>query len=94
MKSTVDVQKNIADYVEWMGISNVKISEKTGIPEQKVGRQLAQKQKMTANEFYLYCDALEKEPNYFCGFKRQEERNDSSEIPKAACGVAAESLGD
>ena len=87
MGNCVDVQKNIADYAKWMGISNVSISKKTGISEQKVGRQLALKQKISTNEFYLYCEALDKDPNFFFGYK-QKEQNDPSEIPKA-CGETA-----
>lgn len=86
MSNTVNAQKNISDYVDWMGISNVRISEKTGIPAQKVGRQLALKQKMSSEDVLKYCEALEKEPNFFFEWSRQEAQHDQSEIQKTACG--------
>ena len=49
-------------YMEDKGIKQVYVSEKTGIPPQKLGRLLKDEQKMETREYFNICKAIEIDP--------------------------------
>lgn len=61
----MDVQERVAKYVQNNGIMQKFIAEKTGLSQVKVSNILNLNQKMTADEFELFCKALRKQPNEF-----------------------------
>lgn len=61
----MNVQERVAEYVQNNGIMKKFISEKTGLSPVKVSNILNLNQKMTADEFELFCKALKKQPNEF-----------------------------
>lgn len=61
----MNVQQKVAEYVQSNGIMQKFIAEKTGLSPVKVSNILNLNQKMTADEFELFCRALRKQPNDF-----------------------------
>lgn len=61
----MNVQEKIAAYVQNNGIMQKFIAEKTGLSPVKVSNILNLNQKMTADEFELFCKALRKQPGDF-----------------------------
>lgn len=61
----MNVQQKVAEYVQSNGIMQKFIAEKTGLSPVKVSNILNLNQKMTADEFELFCKALRKQPNDF-----------------------------
>lgn len=61
----MNVQQKVAEYVQSNGIMQKFIAEKTGLSPVKVSNILNLNQKMTADEFELFCRALKKQPNDF-----------------------------
>lgn len=61
----MNVQQKVAEYVQNNGIMQKFIAEKTGLSPVKVSNILNLNQKMTADEFELFCRALRKQPNEF-----------------------------
>ena len=61
----MNVQQKVAEYVQNNGIMQKFIAEKTGLSPVKVSNILNLNQKMTADEFELFCKALRKQPNDF-----------------------------
>ena len=61
----MNVQQKVAEYVQSNGIMQKFIAEKTGLSPVKVSNILNLNQKMTADEFELFCKALKKQPNDF-----------------------------
>lgn len=61
----MNVQEKIAEYVQNNGIMQKFIAEKTGLSPVKVSNILNLNQKMTADEFELFCKALRKQPGDF-----------------------------
>lgn len=61
----MNVQERVAEYVQNNGIMKKFIAEKTGLAPAKVSNILNLNQKMTADEFELFCRALNKQPNDF-----------------------------
>lgn len=61
----MDVQSRISEYIKQMGIKQVTICEKTGIPKDALSATLNNKRKMSADEFEKICIAIEKSPNDF-----------------------------
>ena len=49
-------------YMDEKGIKQVSVSEKTGIPPQKLGRLLKDEQKMETKEYFKICKAVEIDP--------------------------------
>lgn len=56
------IAKNIKDYIDSKGISQTYISNKTGIPLPKLNGKLNGKVRITAEEFFIICEALEADP--------------------------------
>ena len=61
----MNVQERVARYVQNNGIMQKFIAEKTGLAPSKVSNILNLNQKMTADEFELFCRALKRQPNDF-----------------------------
>ena len=61
----MNVQSRISEYIKQMGIKQVTICEKTGIPKDALSAILNNKRKMSADEFEKICIAIEKSPNDF-----------------------------
>lgn len=61
----MNVQQRVAAYVQNNGIMQKFIAEKTGLSPVKVSQILNLNQKMTADEFELFCKALNKQPGDF-----------------------------
>lgn len=61
----MNVQERVAEYVQNNGIMQKFIAEKTGLSTVKVSNILNLNQKMTADEFELFCKALKRQPNDF-----------------------------
>lgn len=61
----MNVQEKIAEYVQNNGIMQKFIAERTGLSPVKVSNILNLNQKMTADEFALFCRALRKQPGDF-----------------------------
>lgn len=61
----MNVQQKVAEYVQSNGIMQKFIAEKTGLSPVKVSNILNLNQKMTADEFEMFCKALRKQPNDF-----------------------------
>lgn len=61
----MNVQERVADYVQSNGIMQKFIAEKTGLSAVKVSNILNLNQKMTADEFELFCKALKRQPTEF-----------------------------
>lgn len=61
----MNVQERVADYVQSNGIMQKFIAEKTGLSAVKVSNILNLNQKMTADEFELFCKALKRQPTDF-----------------------------
>lgn len=61
----MNVQAKIAEYVQNNGIMQRFIAEKTGLSDVIVSNIINLKRKMTADEFVLFCKALNKQPNDF-----------------------------
>lgn len=49
-------------YMDEKGIKQISVSEKTGIPPQKLGRLLKDEQRMEAKEYFKICKAVEIDP--------------------------------
>ena len=67
----MDVQGNVARYVQSHGIMQKFLVEKTGMKKAKVSMIMNSKQKMTVDDFAKFCIALGKQPNDF--FDLEEE---------------------
>ena len=61
----MNVQERVAQYVQNNGIMQKFIVEKTGLAPAKVSNILNLNQKMTADDFELFCKALKRQPNEF-----------------------------
>jgi plasmid maintenance system antidote protein VapI len=61
----MNVQAKIAEYVQNNGIMQRFIAEQTGLSDVIVSNIINLKRKMTADEFVLFCKALNKQPNDF-----------------------------
>lgn len=61
----MNVQERVAEYVQNNGIMQKFIVEKTGLSSAKVSNILNLNQKMTADDFELFCKALKQQPNKF-----------------------------
>lgn len=61
----MNVQERVAQYVQDNGIKQSFIAEKTGFSKVKISMLLNLNQKMTADEFEIFCKALRKQPNDF-----------------------------
>lgn len=61
----MNTQKRIAAYISDNGIKQSFIVEKTGLDKNVVSGILTSKRKMSADEFGLFCRALNKQPNDF-----------------------------
>lgn len=61
----MNVQERVAEYVQNNGIMQKFIADKTGLSATKVSNILNLNQKMTADEFELFCKALRRQPNDF-----------------------------
>lgn len=59
------VQERVAEYVRDHGIRSSFIAEKTGMSKVIVSRIFGLKREMSADEFELFCNALNKQPNDF-----------------------------
>lgn len=61
----MNVQERVAKYIQEHGIMQKFIVEKTGFNSVKVSNLLNLRTKMTADEFEMFCIALNKSPNDF-----------------------------
>lgn len=61
----MNVQERVAEYVQNNGIMQKFIADKTGMTTVKVSNILNLNQKMTADDFELFCKALKRQPSDF-----------------------------
>ena len=61
----MNVQSRIAQYISANGIKQSFIVEKTGLSKDIVSAIINKKRKMSADEYELFCKALNKTPNDF-----------------------------
>jgi transcriptional regulator with XRE-family HTH domain len=61
----VEVQEKVAGYIQNSGIKQSFIVERTGLNKDIVSAILNKKRKMSADEYELFCKALNKTPNDF-----------------------------
>lgn len=71
------VQENLAAYIKRMGIKQKHIADKTGMTEMSVSSSLRCERRLSADEFYLICEAIDKPMDYF-------RNRDSSEACKSS----------
>lgn len=61
----MNVQSRIAQYISANGIKQSFLVEKTGLSKDIVSAIINKKRKMSADEYELFCKALNKAPNDF-----------------------------
>ncbi len=61
----MSVGKRIKNYLEENGISQAFVSEKTAIAGNTFSNMLNGKRKITVEEYFIICDALNKPYDYF-----------------------------
>ncbi len=61
----MDIQKRIAQFINDNGVKQSFLSEKTGLSRNIISGIMTSQRKMSADEYFMICQALNKEPNYF-----------------------------
>ena len=61
----MEVQEKVKQYIQNNGIKQSFLVEKTGLSKDIVSAILNKKRKMSADEYELFCKALNKTPNDF-----------------------------
>lgn len=65
----MNLPNKIREYLEDSGISQTFVANKTGIPTTALNMILNNKRRLLAEEYFLICEALEKDANFFLGQK-------------------------
>ena len=61
----MEVQEKVKQYIQNNGIKQSFLVEKTGLSKDIVSAIINKKRKMSADEYELFCKALNKTPNDF-----------------------------
>lgn len=70
------VQERVSAYVQKNGIKQSHIVSKTGLNKDTVSAILNSKRRMTADEYELFCIALNVEPNSFMNLNEENTGED------------------
>lgn len=67
------VNERLKNYIEYIGIKQRVIAEKTGFSENKVSQTLNGRRVISAEELEIYCNALNITPNDVYNFRNNQE---------------------